>query len=66
MDIIKYGTSVVIKHTNITGQIIQTLIRQTEVSYEVAYFIGGDYKSAWLNESQFDCEKPQKESIGFK
>ena len=59
------GISVKSKIGYVEGIITAVSIRFDNIQYEVSYFTDNEYKSAWLNESEFTTEN-QKHSIGFK
>lgn len=60
------GTLVKPKLNNMEGLITCVSIRFGRVSYEISYFLGGDYKVIWLAEEEFNVEHVEKHEIGFK
>lgn len=67
MEIIKCGTEVITKIEQIHGIITCSSIRFDRVVYELSYFRNGEYRSCWLNESEFTLDKESsKQKIGFK
>lgn len=59
------GTQVTSKLSNVNGIITGLSIRFANVSYEVSYFSGHDYKQIWLYECEFTTTVA-KDKIGFK
>lgn len=59
------GTNVTSKLSNVNGIITGLSIRFANVSYEISYFSGHDYKQIWLYECEFTTTTT-KEQIGFK
>lgn len=66
MKVIKCGTRVTPKLQNFEGIITGISIRYDKVSYEVSYFYNGDYKSIFMDESEFDVQACDKTIVGFK
>lgn len=66
LEILKCGTKVVPKLNNTEAIITAVSLRFDKVSYEVSYFYNGEYKVIWLHETEFEVDKTQKQSIGFK
>ncbi len=66
MDILSSGTIVKTKMGNIEGIITGATIRFNNVSYEISYFMDGEYKEAWLNEVEFTIDNIERQKIGFK
>lgn len=64
-EIVPCGAQVTSKLSNVNGIITGISIRFNNVSYEVSYFSGHEYKQIWM----YDCEfttTAAKETIGFK
>lgn len=59
------GTQVTSKLSNIDGIITAISIRFSNVSYEIGYFSGHEYKQIWLYECEF-VTSVTKDKIGFK
>lgn len=66
MQLIKCGTRIKTKLSNIEGIITAITIRFKAVAYELSYFHEGEYKTAWLNETEFDISNCERSQIGFK
>lgn len=66
MEVIKCGTQVTPKLTNIKGIITGISIRYNRATYELSYFIEDKQQVIWLDEDEFDCEKKETIPIGFK
>jgi hypothetical protein len=59
------GTEVTPHHTHSKAIIVGVLIRESFVTYEIAYFNAGDRKTAWVSEIEFSTAGI-KSRIGFK
>lgn len=59
------GTHVTTKLRKIEGMITGITIRFSAVAYEVKYFFDNDFKTEWMNESEFEVTEVKKQSIGF-
>jgi len=66
MKLIKCGTKAIIKLGNSEAIITGISIRFSTVSYELSYFINGEYKSTWFNECEFNVDERSNTVIGFK
>jgi hypothetical protein len=66
MEVFKCGLFVIIKLANIKGLITCCSIRFDKVSYEVTYYVGGEQRTIWINENEFDIENPEALKIGYK
>lgn len=66
MQIIEAGTKAVTKIGEISGLITAVTIRGNYVRYEFSYFNNGEYKSEWLDETEFTLLEDLKKEIGFK
>ncbi len=66
MEVFKCGVYVIIKLANIKGLITCCSIRFDKVSYEITYFIGGEQKTIWVNQNEFEIEDSETLKIGFK
>lgn len=51
---------------NVDAIITGISIRSARVTYELSYFHNGEYKSAWLEESEFTVDNTNKQKIGYK
>lgn len=59
------GSVVKTKIGSIEGMITCASIRFDKVQYEISYFVGGDQKSIWMNEDEFETIGG-KQTIGYK
>jgi hypothetical protein len=59
---IKYNPSVTLIAKIKTG----ISIRFNRVTYEISYFVNGDYKAIWMDECEFEIDKKETVKIGFK
>jgi hypothetical protein len=66
MEVLKCGIYVIVKLANIKGMITCCSIRFDKVIYEITYYIGGENKTVWVNENEFEIESPEMTKIGFK
>lgn len=64
-EIVPCGSQVTSKLSNVNGIVTGISIRFNNISYEVSYFSGHDYKQIWLYECEFTTTA-NKEVIGFK
>jgi hypothetical protein len=60
------GTLITTKIGKVQAMITAATIRFNSVNYEVSYFLDHEYKSAWLNESEFSTDGEKTMEIGFK
>ena len=65
IEIFDCGIIVHTKLSNIEAIITAVTIRFGRVLYELSYFKDGDYKTAWVDKSEFVISEPSQ-SIGFK
>lgn len=61
----KTGTNVCFDRGTLQGVITAILIRDESVRYEVSYFLNGEFKEIWLNETMFVAEG-NKTTIGYR
>ncbi len=61
----KPGTKAITNIGEIAGIITAVSVRFDSVNYEFSYFNAGDYKSCYLNESEFTVIEDTKIKIGF-
>jgi hypothetical protein len=67
LELFKCGTKVRLLGCDITGIIVDILIKKEAVQYGVAYYNKGDYISVLMIEEQFEAIEPSvKTIIGFK
>lgn len=66
MKLIKCGTKAITTIGKVEGVITAISIRFNTVSYELSYFTRDEYKTAWLNESEFTTESKGRNEVGFK
>lgn len=66
MEVIKCGTNVVLKLTNIKGMITCASIRFNNITYEVTYCYNMQMNTVWCNEFEFEIDNPEITKIGFK
>jgi hypothetical protein len=67
MEVIKCGTEVVTKIEGVHAIITCASIRFDKIQYEISYFRGGVYYSAWVSEGEFnEVSEVEKTNIGFK
>lgn len=64
MDIIKCGTKATV--SGMECNVVACEIRFDKVTYQLAYFYQGEYKTMWLHESEFEAVEHKKQKIGFK
>ena len=63
---IKCGTSVKTKIGDVIGMVTAISTRFTRTTYEVSYFLNGEYKSVYLDYEEFEIiELPDKSKAGF-
>jgi hypothetical protein len=66
MTLIKCGTKALTKMGHIEGIVTAISIRFNRAQYELSYFHNGEYKTMWMDESEFDVDINEKVTIGFK
>lgn len=67
INIYKAGTRVEIKLNKTHGIITSAVVRQNDVVYNVAYFVGEELKECSLYEFEFDVKENNcKQKIGFR
>lgn len=66
IEVIRCGTKATTKISKIEAIVTAISIRFNRTSYELSYFNNGEYKTVWLDESEFAIEKVTKTNIGFK
>ena len=66
MNLIPCGSKAKTKVGEIEGIITAISIRFDRASYEFSYFTATDYKTCWLNESEFHTEVKERNKIGFR
>lgn len=66
MKLIQCGTKAHISSAKIDAIITGISIRFNRSTYELSYFYNGEYKSVWLDESEFETSSSEKLKIGFK
>lgn len=64
-EIVPCGTQVTSKLSNVNGIITGISLRFNNISYEVSYFSGHEYKQIYMYECEFTTTT-SKETIGFK
>jgi uncharacterized protein with von Willebrand factor type A (vWA) domain len=65
IEVIKCGVKATTKISQIEAIVTAISIRFNRTSYELSYFNNGEYKTVWLDESEFTVEKIEKTKIGF-
>ncbi len=67
MKVYKSGTIIRTVIGDHKGIITSVNIRGSYVSYEMSYFLRGEYYSPWLSEDEFEVlSEEDKKEIGFK
>ena len=66
MIVIKCGTKALTKMAHIEAIVTAISIRFNRAQYELSYFHNGEYKTMWMDESEFDIDPIEKVTIGFK
>ncbi len=66
MIVIKCGAKATTKMAHIEAIVTAVVIRFNRAQYELSYFHGGEYKTMWMDESEFDIEESEKTKIGFR
>jgi len=66
MNLIKCGTEAKTKLAGMDAIVTAISIRFNRATYELSYFYNGEYKTVWLDESEFETSKNKKCKIGFK
>ena len=66
IEVVKCGTKATTKMSQIEGIVTGISIRFNRATYEISYFHNGEYKSVWLDESEFEIGECLKGRIGFK
>jgi len=66
MDIIPCGTKARPNGQDLKCTVTAISIRFCRITYELSYFFGGDYKTIWLDECEFETDYDSKVPIGFK
>ncbi len=67
MEVYPCGTKVKTEIGNVEAIITAFTVRFMRVSYEVSYFLHGEYKTAYLDESEFCVEaNVKKQKVGFR
>jgi hypothetical protein len=66
LKVYKCGSRVITKLNAIEAIITGVTIRFAAVQYELSYFDNKEYKTAWLNENEFDVkDEYATQKIGF-
>lgn len=64
IEVYKCGTKATFSEMACT--IVGKEIRFDKVTYQLAYFYQGEYKTVWLHETEFIVGKNETQKIGFK
>ena len=65
IEIIKPGSTIKTKLSNIEGIITGVTIRFNAVQYEISYFDNKGYRIIWMNEAEFETTISERLKIGF-
>lgn len=66
MKVIECGTEVITRLESLRAIVTAINIRHKNVTYEISYFHQGEYKTAWVSESELKTENNNSLKIGFK
>lgn len=65
MQIVNCGTKVKMILKDVDAIITGVSIRFGNISYELSYFYGGEYKVIWANECEFTTTEKETTRVGF-